>query len=144
MRPSRRHRRGRGSAGAGVSRHRGMTLIEVMLALAILGAATIGMAAYMTRFARTIALTDVRATADELAASRIEQIKGSPRYATIDSAFAGTQALSGLYAGYTQSTTVVRTGGGPSDLYDYKTVTVAVSNPRLATPVRKTTVIAFF
>jgi len=121
-----------------------MTLIEVMIALTILTTAMLSMAAYMTRFARTIAVSDVRATADELATSQIERVKGAPRYSAIDSMYAGTQTLTGIYQGYTVTTAVTRTGGGSSDFYDYKTVTVTVANARLAGPVRKTTVIAFF
>lgn len=122
----------------------GMTLIEVMIAITILSAALIGMAGYMTRFARAIAVSDVRATADELAVSQLERVKGAPRYATIDSTYAGTRVMTGDYAGFTVATAVTRTGGGSSDLYDYRTVTVTVSNPRLAAPVRKTTVIAAY
>lgn len=121
-----------------------MTLIEVMIALTILATAMLSMAAYMTRLARTVAVSDVRATADEIATSRLEEVKGATRYATIDSAFAGTQALAAPYQGFTRTTQVTHTGGGPSDFYDYKTITVIVTNPRLPAPVRKTTVIAAF
>ena len=53
-------------------------------------------------------------------------------------------ALTSPFAGYTRQTIVTHTGGGASDLYDHKTVTVVVSNPRLARPVRRTTIIAAF
>jgi len=123
---------------------KGLTLIEVMMALTILACAILSMAAYLTKFARTVASADVLATANEIAADRLEAVKASPRYAAIDSLYTGTSALTGSYQGYTRVTTVTHTGGGNADLYDYRTVTVTVTNARLSKPVSKTSIIAAF
>jgi hypothetical protein len=48
------------------------------------------------------------------------------------------------YVGFTRQTLVTHTGGGASDLYDYETVTVIVTNTRLTSPVKKTDIIAAF
>lgn len=123
---------------------RGMTLVEVMISLTILAAAMLSIAAFMGKFAHAVALSDVRNTANELASQRLEEVRSATRYSVIDSAFPGTVTLAAPFSGYTRQTLVSHTGGGASDLYDHKTVTVIVSNPRLARPVRRTTIIAAF
>ena len=124
---------------------RGMTLIEVMIAITILAVAMLSIAAYMTKFAQSIGSSDVKATANEIAADQIENVKGAPRYTAIDSTpYVGTVNMTGAYVGYTRKTLVSHTGGGAADFYDYKTVTVTVSNPRLSSSVKKTDIIAAF
>lgn len=123
---------------------KGMTLIEVMMAVMILATAMLSIAGFMGKFAHIVAVSDVKNTANELASQRLEEIKNAPRYSAIDTLYPGTVALGTPYAGYTQQTLVTHTGGGPSDLYDYKTVTVRVLNPRLGTPIKRTTIIAAF
>ncbi|MDQ2890359.1 MAG: prepilin-type N-terminal cleavage/methylation domain-containing protein [Gemmatimonadota bacterium] len=127
-----------------VTNRKGMTLIEVMMAITILAIATMSIAGFMGKFTRIVALSDVKNTANELASQRLEQIKNAPRYSAIDTLYPGTQALGVPYVGYNRQTLVTHTGGGPSDLYDYKTVTVIVSNSRIATPIKRTTMIAAF
>jgi len=123
---------------------KGMTLVEVMIAVTILATAMLSIASFMGKFARIAAVSDVKNTANELASQRLEEIKNAPRYTAIDTLYPGTVALATPYVGYTRKTQVTHTGGGPSDLYDYKTVTVTVSNPRLGTPIKRTTMIAAF
>lgn len=123
---------------------RGMTLVEVMIALTILATAMLALAVFMAKFAHTVATADVKNTANELTSQRIEQIKTAPRYSMIDSVYPGTVALAAPYSGYTRQTIVSHTGGGSADLYDYKTVTVVVRNPRLGTPIRRSTIIAAY
>jgi Tfp pilus assembly protein PilV len=115
-----------------------------MIALTILATAMLALAAFMAKFAHAVATSDVKNTANELASQRIEEIKTATRYATIDSIYPGTVVLGSPYTGYTRQTLVSHTGGGSTDLYDYKTVTVIVRNPRLGTPVKRSTVIAAY
>jgi len=123
---------------------KGMTLIEVMMAITILAIATLSIAGFMGKFARIVAVSDVKNTANELASQRLEEIKNAPRYSAIDTLYPGTLVLASPYASYTRQTLVTHTGGGNSDLYDYKTVTVLVSNSRLPVPIKRTTIIAAF
>jgi prepilin-type N-terminal cleavage/methylation domain-containing protein len=123
---------------------KGMTLIEVMMAMTILATAMLSIASFMGKFARMAAVADVKNTANELASQRLEEIKNAPRYAAIDTLYPGTVALSTPYVGYTRTTQVTHTGGGARDLYDYKTITVTVSNPRLGVPIKRTTMIAAY
>lgn len=122
----------------------GMTLIEVMMAVTILATAMLSIAAYMGKATHIVAIADVKNTANELASQRLEDVKNAPRYSAIDTLFPGTVLLPAPYVGYTRQTLVTHTGGGPSDLYDYKTITVKVSNARLPTPIKRTTIIAAF
>lgn len=124
---------------------KGMTLIEVMMAITILATAALSIAGFMAKFARIVAVSDVKNTANELASQQLETAKNAIRYTAIDSIPGmGIVALTGNYAGYTRKTIVTHTGGGASDHYDYKTVTVTVSNPRLSVPIKRTTIIAAF
>jgi len=123
---------------------KGMTLIEVVMAVTILATAMLSIAAFMGKFSRIVAVADVKNTANELASQRLEEIKNAPRYSAIDTLYPGTVALASPYTGYTRKTLVTHTGGGASDLYDYKTVTVTVSNPRLPAAINRTTIIAAF
>lgn len=123
---------------------KGMTLIEVMMALTILATAMLGIAGFMGKFAHIVAVSDVKNTANELASQRLEDVKNAPRYSSIDTLFPGTVSLAPPYAGFTRQTLITHTGGGASDLYDYKTVTVVVSNPRLDAPIKRTTIIAAY
>lgn len=123
---------------------KGMSLIEVMMAVVILATATLSIAAFMGKFAHIVAVSDVKNTASELASQQLEAIKNSPRYSAIDTTFPGTVALDSPYVGFIRNTAVSHTGGGAADLYDYKTVTVVVSNPRLDSPVTRTTIIAAY
>lgn len=123
---------------------KGMTLIEVMMAVTILATAMLGIAGFMGRFAHIVAVSDVKNTASELASQRLEEIKNAPRYSAIDTLYPGTVALDSPYVGYSRQTLVTHTGGRSADLYDYKTVTVLVSNPRLDAPVKRTTIVAAY
>ncbi len=123
---------------------KGMTLVEVMIAITILATAALSLAAFMAKFGHAVAVADVKNTASELAAQRLEAIKNAPRYAAIDTLYPGTEVLTTPYVGYNRRTLVSHFGGGPSDFYDYRTVTVIVTNPRLTTPVKRSTIIAAF
>jgi prepilin-type N-terminal cleavage/methylation domain-containing protein len=123
---------------------KGMTLIEVVMAVTILATAMLSIASFMGKFARIAAVADVKNTANELASQRLEEIKNAPRYTAIDTLYPGMVALAAPYAGYTRNTEITHTGGGSSDLYDYRTITVTVSNPRLGTPIKRTTMIAAY
>ena len=131
-------------AAAGRARprpRRGLTLIEVLIALVILATVLIGLAEYLGRFARQVNVTAVQATAGDLVTSRLEVVKGITSYATVD-AFAVTESAIPGFAGYTRITSVSRVSNARED---YKLVTVRVAHPILGVDtVRKTTVVPRF
>jgi prepilin-type N-terminal cleavage/methylation domain-containing protein len=119
---------------------RGFTLIEVMAALVILGVVIVGMVASVAHFLRVVGRGDRIAAANELVEDRIEQVKMEPKYAKIDSIYAGTETNFPTLAGYARRTTVVQVGG-PTQPQDYKIVTVVVTGPGLDLPAERTVVV---
>ncbi len=124
---------------------RGMTLIEVVVSLVILGGALLGMGVFVSRFSRTLTDATIRTTADQLAADRLEEVKSATRYASIDSLFAGkVEADPQGHVGFRRQTLVKHVGGTLEDTEDYRIITVLVSAPALPNAVSKTTIISVF
>lgn len=122
---------------------RGMSLIEVMIALVILSISLLGLGNFITRFVRGTHESATLSTAGDLAVDRIEMVKGAATYPDIDG-YTATETLTDPYAGYTRDTQVIRVGGAAADSVDFKRITVTVSGPGLAAPVKKTTYISSF
>jgi len=118
----------------------GMTLIEVLMALVILGVAMLGLGTFVGKFVRGTSENAVLSTASDLVVDRLEIVKGAASYAAVD-AFVGSETLAAPYAGFLRTTQVQRVG---EVLEDYKAVTVSVTGPGLTVPVKKTTFIAQF
>jgi prepilin-type N-terminal cleavage/methylation domain-containing protein len=121
-------------------RRSGMTLIEVMIALVILTGALLGMGKFITSFSHATSDGALSSVASDLVLDRLETIKGSTAYVSLD-AYAVTESAITGFAGYKRVTQVTRTLDATQD---YKAITVTVSNPALSTPVKKSTIIAAF
>jgi len=119
---------------------RGISLLEVMVALTILGTALIGMAEYGRRYARSNANSAMLNNALDLASGRVERVKAERNYTSMDTLATTESGISG-YTGYQRVTAIVQTLNAQ---YAYKTVTVTVTHPAMALPVKKTTAIARF
>lgn len=126
------------------SRRGGFTLIEVVVAIGLLGGVLFGMSAFSLKLAQASTVARIRATAGQLISDRIEQIKGAPRYTVIDTMFVATEEHAGGFVGFTRQTMVTRVGGAPTDTIDYKVITVEVRHAKLIKPMRKTTAIPPF
>jgi prepilin-type N-terminal cleavage/methylation domain-containing protein len=125
---------------AHMKRRSGMTLIEVMIALVILTGALLGMGKFITSFSHATSDGALSSVASDLVLDRLETIKGSTSYATLDTYAVTELAITG-FTGYKRVTQVTRTLDGTQD---YKAITVTVSNPGLSAPVKKSTIIAAF
>jgi prepilin-type N-terminal cleavage/methylation domain-containing protein len=121
-------------------RRLGMTLIESMVAVTILGSVTLGLGAFMAKFTRTATDVRIRTKAAQLAAQRIETIKSAGQYDSL-AKFVATETNLPGYAGLTRQTIVTQVGGDSTSTVDYRIVTVEVTGPGLQGPVRKTTAI---
>jgi prepilin-type N-terminal cleavage/methylation domain-containing protein len=119
---------------------RGISLLEVMVALTILGTALIGMAEYGRQYARKNANSAMLNNALDLASARVERVKAERNYTSMDTLATTESSIAG-YPGYSRQTQIVQT---LSVQYNYKTVTVTVTHPAMPTPVKKTTAIARF
>lgn len=119
---------------------RGFTLIEVIVAIAILGMVALTVGASTGRLVRNSADDRIATQAAAAAEAQLALVQVWPEYTTIDSAFAGTSTDT-PQTGWTRVTTVVRTGG-TGQANDYKKVTVTITAPGLTTPVRRSLTIA--
>jgi prepilin-type N-terminal cleavage/methylation domain-containing protein len=131
------------AAGQGRTRA-GLTLIEVIVALSILGGVLLGLGLFSVRLSQSTSTAKIRVEAAQLAAEQLEMAKSQQRYSAVDSFFIASEATIALHPGFTRQTWVQRIGGAVTDTIDYKIVTVQVGHNQLSTSVRKTTVIAPF
>jgi prepilin-type N-terminal cleavage/methylation domain-containing protein len=123
----------------------GFTLIEVILALSILGGSLLGMAVFVRNFTKATTDTTVRTLANDLVNARIEAVKAWRVYSTLVATYHNTSetwAATNIYTGFTRRTYAVRTG--PNATADYITVTVTVTGRGLSTTAKTTTIIAAF
>jgi prepilin-type N-terminal cleavage/methylation domain-containing protein len=118
----------------------GLSLLEVMVALTILGTALIGLAEYGRRFARTNGNAMTQNSAMDIAVSRLERVKSMRSYTAIDT-MAGTISVLHNGLSYTQTTAIAQT---LTSQLAYKTITVTVNRPGMLAPVKKTSAIARF
>ena len=123
---------------------RGMTLIEVILAIVILSGAMLGLARFGQQFQRNTSTTGTQVIASDLATQRIETIKGWRNYATLVTTYGSTtETFVGdpVYGGFTRVTKAVST---LSSTDDYVTITVTITGNNLTTSIKKSTKIAKF
>jgi prepilin-type N-terminal cleavage/methylation domain-containing protein len=125
---------------------RGMTLIEVILAVVILSGAMLGLANFGRKFQHTVSTTSDTVLASDLATQRIEQIKGYRVYTTLAATFNGvTETFTdATYNGFIRKTKAVRTQTVTTPMYDYITVTVTAGRDTVTAAAKKTTIIALF
>jgi prepilin-type N-terminal cleavage/methylation domain-containing protein len=126
---------------------RGMTLIEVIIAVVILSGAMLGLANFVRQFQHITSDTTTQTLASDLATQRIEAIKGDRAYTSLVSNYNGvteTYATDPVYKGFSRTTAAVRCTGCPTTTNDYVTITVTVTGNTLTTPMKKTTIIAAF
>lgn len=120
---------------------RGFTLIEVMLAVVMLGIVLVSLARYTGQFLHTVSTSTVRTVAAEVARERISLVDQDPSYTTLAATWAGTQTGFPNYPRMQRVTTVSRiTGNAPPR--DYTVVTVRVTEPTMGQAIDVTTVVA--
>lgn len=120
---------------------RGFTLIEVMLAVVLLGITLVSIARYNGQFLHTVSTSTVRIVAAEVARERISLVDMDPSYTTLAATWSGTQTGFPGYPNMVRTTTVSRiTGNAPPR--DYTLVTVQVTEPTMGPAVDVTTVVA--
>ncbi|MFI5232549.1 MAG: prepilin-type N-terminal cleavage/methylation domain-containing protein [Gemmatimonadales bacterium] len=125
---------------------RGMTLIEVMIAIVILSGAMIGLAKFGGNFEHITATSADMSLASDLATLRIEQVKAYRVYSTLVATFNNTTQTYSTdpYKGFSVRTVAARCAGCPTASNDYITITATVSGRSLVSPIAKTTIIAVF
>ena len=126
---------------------RGMTLIEVVVAMMILTGVLLVLGAFSAKFAQAAGQARLVITANEIAVSRMDEVRTQPTYSSIDllkTAATGDIVMADSTR-FVRVTSVMRIGGtAPTDSVDYKLLTVTVTHPSMKKTVTKTTAMAAF
>ena len=122
---------------------KGFTLVELMTALIVLTTAILGIAASAGKLIQSAGETELRALAVQAAGAKLQQVVLDPRYAILDSLYAGSESTLPGLTGFTRTTLithVTQNVGGATD-QDYKKVTVYVHGPSLGDTIVRETVV---
>ena len=120
---------------------RGFTLIEVLVAVVILGAVVMAIASALAKFMHVVATSDRDSAALELVEDRLQQVQMDPNYSGLDTAYAATETNFPTLVGYTRQTSVTHVGGS-GQTNDYRLVMVTVNGPGLVSPIKRSVTIA--
>jgi prepilin-type N-terminal cleavage/methylation domain-containing protein len=121
---------------------RGFTLIEILVAIVVLGILAVGVARFSALFGKALANSSVRVVAAGVASDQLQLIRADPRYTTLVALYNGKTATGFPdYPNMKQLTTVVRDQSG-APARDRTTVTVRVVDPSMPDTVSVTSVIA--
>jgi prepilin-type N-terminal cleavage/methylation domain-containing protein len=121
---------------------RGMTLVEVMIALVIMAGAMLALGKFTADFTRITAASRNKSLSMEIALARLDSARSTTPYTALVSTLAETNKAVPGYTGFTRTTIVKQDGSITSD-HDLTTITVEVTPP-VGTLVRKSTVIGYF
>jgi prepilin-type N-terminal cleavage/methylation domain-containing protein len=122
---------------------RGFTMIEVIVASVILGAALLAMAGFTVRYQQVDANARTLNRAQQAANERLETVRSARPYLSLDTMTTTESTVPG-YPGYVRYTTVTQVGGEAADTVDYKIVTVKVKTPGVVRWATKTSIIGAF
>ena len=128
------------SLADGDRRRKGFTLLEVAIALSILGGVLLVLATTTARFMHTVTLDRVRTQANAVADAHVALIRLWPTYDSLSVEFSGTTP-DYPFTGWTRETTVTRIGG-VGQPNDYTRITVAITAPALDSAVSRTVTVA--
>lgn len=121
----------------------GFSLVEVLVALALLSVLSVGVAAAAGRVASGAARDAQTLHALDLVRERLARVASDPTYRQLETRYAGVEPDTAL-AGFQRTTTIARvleTRSGGRTL-DYKRVEVQVTGPGVATAVRRSITVA--
>jgi prepilin-type N-terminal cleavage/methylation domain-containing protein len=119
----------------------GFTLLEVLVAMVILGFVVLGAHAVMTdRMVRDVGRQESRMRANQLALDRIHALQADPVYATLSTRYPASETDIPNAPGFQRTTRFTTTQLSVGNTY--LTVTVTVTHARLPKPVSRTVVIA--
>lgn len=119
-------------------RRAGFTLLEVAIAVAILGGVLLVLATTTARFIHTVTIDRIRVQASAVADAQVARVRQWPTYDSLSAVFNGSTS-NFPFAGWTRQTAVSRiTTGGQ----DYTRVTVTVTAPNLPAPVSRSITLA--
>lgn len=120
----------------------GFTLVEVIVALTILLVGLLGMGVTGGGMIRSAMRQEALELATQAAEDRLAAISMDPRYASLDSLYAGTESVIPELPGFTRTTTIRRTQTPTQrGTIDYQEISVVVTAPGLDNPVGRVAVV---
>jgi type IV pilus modification protein PilV len=127
-------------------RRNGFTLIEVLVALVVVGVVGLGITKIMGRFMHAVGTSTTRTVATAVAQESIETIRATPDAAVVYAAMVGTYngTTTTGFPGYPYMNRTIRAVRTTAALprADFTTATVTVTEPTMGTPVSMTIVVA--
>lgn len=121
----------------------GFTIIELLVALVILGVAVVGIQVAMTNLIHTAAVVDQQSIAAQIAEARLDMISADPSYATLTSRYTEDAVPVPSISGLVRTTHLTQTyDSTDAGVLDYTRITVSVDGPGIGDPVSRTTAIA--
>ena len=120
----------------------GFTMVEVIVALVILGVAVLGLSASAASLATRAADAELRARALYAVQDRLAQVQMDSRYGSLDSVYAGTENDALGMTDFTLTTVVSHVQQTNPTPLDYKVVSVVLDGPTLGGAVSRQVVVA--
>jgi hypothetical protein len=96
------------------------------------------------KFSRSASQAHLVILANELAVKRLDDMRQQPNYLSLFALNKTGRTVVADNRTFTESTYVLRTGGGVKDLTDYATITVVILNPAMTKRITKTSALAAF
>lgn len=124
-----------------------MSLVEVIVAMTILTGVLLVLGGFSVKFSQAASQARLVVGANEIAASRIDEMRTQGTYGAIDllASPAAGDPIKTDFTTFTRVTTVSRVGGSTAkDSTDYKVLTVVVTHPSMKKAVMKTAALAAF
>ena len=121
----------------------GFTMVEVIVASVILGAALLAMAGFTMRYQQSDGSARMVSRAQQAANERLEFVRTAVPYASLDTMTTTESTVPNL-PGFTRVTRVARVGGAAADTVDFRVITVRVTTPGVARTVSKTSIVGAF
>jgi prepilin-type N-terminal cleavage/methylation domain-containing protein len=119
----------------------GFTVIEVMIAVVIMGLITLGLMSFTGMQLKGTSGNATRLIASTVAESHMALIKSDPAYGTVATRRGGTVTGFSGYSNMTRTTTFTRVQRTAVPRADYYIVTISVTEPSMANPITITSVV---
>jgi prepilin-type N-terminal cleavage/methylation domain-containing protein len=136
-------RRTTGTGARRLHARAGFTIVEVIVASVILGAALLAMAGFAVKYQQIDSSARVVNRAMQAANERLEKVRTAQPYLSLDTMATSESAVTG-YPGYSRVTSVAHIGGSATDTVDYRVVTVRVTTPGVARTITKSSIVGAF
>ncbi len=117
----------------------GFTMIELLVALVVLGVAVVGLSTATGGYTRLVTTIDRKTVAVQVAKDRLDEIRTDPDYSGLVNRYAETGTELDDPPGFSRTTVLRRqVEDTQTGTIDYTRITVTVNGPGLTEPVART------